>query len=57
VCRGELDEKFIPNSLKNNTVNVALAPGDGLMLEKVCYDKYNALTANKKSDIMIKLVT
>ena len=42
--------------LKDNAVNVALAPGDGLLLEKVCYDKYNSLTNNKKSEIMIKLV-
>ena len=35
---------------------VALAPGDGLLLEKVCYDKYNSLSQNK-SEIMIKYVT
>ena len=57
VFRGELDDKFIPNTLKDNAVNVALAPGDGLLLEKVCYDKYNSLTNNKKGDIMLQKVT
>ena len=56
VFRGELDDNFIPNCMKNNTVNIALAPGDGLLLEKVCYDKYNSLPGNKKNEIMIKLV-
>jgi tRNA U38,U39,U40 pseudouridine synthase TruA len=41
ICRGEMDDKFQDNTMKDNTVNVALAPGDGLLLEKVCYDKYN----------------
>jgi hypothetical protein len=39
--RGELDKQFILNTLMDNVVNVALAPGDGLLLEKVCYEKYN----------------
>lgn len=34
-------------------MNVALAPGDGLLLEKVCYDKYNEINPQKKSDIML----
>lgn len=38
-------------------MNVALAPGDGLLLEKVCYDKYNSLNDNKKSEIMLKYVS
>lgn len=37
-------------------VTVALAPGDGLLLERVCYDKYNANKKEKKNDIMIKYV-
>jgi tRNA pseudouridine38-40 synthase len=56
VFRGELDDQFMLNTLKNNNVNVALAPGDGLLLEKVGYDKYNEIKENKKSPIMLTLV-
>eukprot|EP00350_Pseudokeronopsis_sp_OXSARD2_P006652 CAMPEP_0170564558 /NCGR_PEP_ID=MMETSP0211-20121228/73596_1 /TAXON_ID=311385 /ORGANISM="Pseudokeronopsis sp., Strain OXSARD2" /LENGTH=61 /DNA_ID=CAMNT_0010884187 /DNA_START=210 /DNA_END=392 /DNA_ORIENTATION=- len=42
--------------MRDNTVNVALAPGDGLLLEKVCYDKYNELNNKKKNEIMLTLV-
>jgi tRNA U38,U39,U40 pseudouridine synthase TruA len=41
--RGGLGSNFITNTHKNNRMKVALAPGDGLLLEKVCYDKYNKL--------------
>lgn len=41
IFRGDLEDKFIANTLKDNVVNVAIAPGDGLLLEKVGYDKYN----------------
>jgi tRNA U38,U39,U40 pseudouridine synthase TruA len=42
VFHGELDpENFYKNSFSNNGVLVALAPGDGLMLERVAYDRYN----------------
>ena len=57
VMRGNLDDNFIPNTLRDNKVNVALAPGDGLLLEKVAYDKYNDIKQNKKSEIMIRLVS
>lgn len=56
VFRGGLDDNFLPNTLRDNVVNVALAPGDGLLLERVCYDKYNANKKDKKNDIMIKTV-
>lgn len=39
--------------MRDNTVNVAIAPGDGLLLEKVCYDKYNEVNPHKKGEIMI----
>lgn len=42
--------------MRDNVVNVALAPGDGLLLERVCYDKYNLNKKEKKNDIMIKFV-
>lgn len=58
VVHGKLDaELFMTNSFTNNGVLVALAPGDGLMLEKVAYDKYNQHNTDKKSDIMIQRVT
>jgi hypothetical protein len=56
VFRGGLDDNFLPNTLRDNVVNVALAPGDGLLLERVCYDKYNAFKREKKNDIMVKYV-
>jgi tRNA U38,U39,U40 pseudouridine synthase TruA len=58
VVHGNLDsELFMTNSFTNNGVLVALAPGDGLMLEKVAYDRYNEHNTDKKSDIMIQRVT
>lgn len=45
------------NTQTDNQMNVALAPGDGLLLEKVCYDKYNEINLNKKNDIMLSLVS
>jgi len=45
------------NTFTENGVNVALAPGDGLMLEKVAYDRYNDFHDKKKSDIHIQKVS
>ena len=54
---GQLDaDHFMKNSFTNNGVNVVLAPGDGLMLEKVAYDKYNENNTQKKNDVMIQRV-
>ena len=36
-----LPEKFIENSLKDNCINVPTAPGEGLMLNRVAFDRYN----------------
>ena len=58
VFHGELDaQNFLKNTFTNNGVLVALAPGDGLMLEKVSYDRYNEFNTTKKNDIMIQRVT
>jgi hypothetical protein len=54
--RGSMEDSFISNTFKDNFLNVCLAPGDGLLLEQVCYDKYNTLNDNKKSEIMLKYV-
>ena len=56
VFRGGLDDSFLNNTFNDNYVSVCLAPGDGLLLEQVCYDKYNQLNDNKKSEIMLKYV-
>ena len=51
---GDLDiENFLKNTFTNNGVLVALAPGDGLMLEKVSYDRYNQENSSSKNAIMI----
>ena len=57
VFRGGLDDQFISNTQRDNVMNVVLAPGDGLLLEKVCYDKYNQINDSKKSEIMLKYVS
>ena len=54
VIHGDLDaEHQMKNSFSANGCLVALSPGDGLMLEKVAYDKYNEFNTHKKNDIMI----
>jgi len=53
VFRGGHDDEFMERTFKDNTFSVALAPGDGLLLEKVCYEMYNKKIVNKKTDIML----
>jgi tRNA U38,U39,U40 pseudouridine synthase TruA len=53
LFHGKLNIDFLRNTFTNNGVLVALAPGDGLMLEKVSYEKYNEFNTNKKNDVMI----
>ena len=57
MFRGQLEDRFLTNTFTDNFVNVCLAPGDGLLLEEVCYDRYNKVNDNKKSEIMLKLVS
>ena len=56
IFRGGLDNDFLANTFTDNYVNVCLAPGDGLILEQVCYDKYNSVNDSKKSEIMLRYV-
>jgi hypothetical protein len=56
VFRGSLEDDFLLHTFKDNFLNVCLAPGDGLLLEEVRYDKYNSLNDNKKGEIMLKYV-
>lgn len=54
---GNMDKQhFLANTFTENGVNVALAPGDGLMLERVAFDRYNEFNKAKKQDVMIQLV-
>jgi len=54
IFHGDLDAKhFMDNSFTNNGVLVALAPGDGLMLEKVSFERYNQNNDQKKNEVMI----
>ncbi len=50
-----LDQQFILNTFRDNCMHVCLAPGDGLMLDKVGYDKYNENEERKKERVQIKL--
>jgi len=54
IFHGNLGETFIENTRKDNVLRIALAPGDGLLCEKVAYDKYNELSTTK-DPIMVKL--
>lgn len=56
VLHGNLGEQFIANSQKDNVLNVALAPGDGLLCEKVAFEKYNSLPSTNEP-IMLRKVT
>lgn len=48
MFRGHMEENFMENTMRENKMDITIAPGDGLMLEKVCYDSYNK--SNKKKD-------
>lgn len=39
--RGGMEPEFQTNTMNENKMDIALAPGDGLMLEMVCYDSFN----------------
>jgi hypothetical protein len=55
VSHGKLGKQFMANTHKDNVMNVALAPGQGLLLEEVSYDKYNRLPATQQP-VMLKSV-
>lgn len=52
---GMMCDTFVENTHKDNVMMVAIAPGDGLLCEKVAYDKYNALPTTHEP-VMVKLV-
>ena len=55
VFHGELGPGYIENTHKQNKLQVALSPGDGLLLERVAYDQYNSMPTTH-SPIMIRTV-
>ena len=55
VFHGELGPNFVKNAHKDNALSVALSPGDGLLLERVAYDKYNSLSSTLQT-VMIRTV-
>lgn len=55
VMHGELGNDFVANTHRDNVMQTILAPGDGLFLERVAYNKYNSLSTTKEP-VMLKLV-
>ena len=55
VFHGRLGSSFIENSHRDNKLQVALSPGDGLLLERVAYDNYNHLPSTQQP-VMIRTV-
>lgn len=43
VFHGKLGASFVENTHRDNSLQVALSPGDGLLCERVAYDQYNRL--------------
>ena len=46
---------YLENTHKDNVLSVALSPGDGLLLERVAYDKYNTISTTVHP-VMVRLV-
>ena len=55
VFHGRIGPSFLENAHRDNSLTVALSPGDGLLLEMVAYENYNHLPTTKEP-IMIKTV-
>ena len=51
VMHFKLPEKFIDNTFKDNETNIPTAPGEGLMLNKVSYERYNREKRDLKEQI------
>ena len=56
VFHGNLGANFVSNTHKDNVMEVALSPGDGLLLERVAYDQYNRMPTTQEP-VMLKLVS
>ena len=55
VFHGELGPGYIENTHKENRLQVALSPGDGLLLERVAYDQYNSMPTTHSPIMMVVL--
>lgn len=54
ICRKDLPADLITKSLhKNEHLRVPLAPGEGLMLNRVLYDSYNKMKPDFKMDVIV----
>jgi len=54
VCRRELPIETIGKSFSRHEVmTIPLAPGEGLILNRVLYDKYNKMKGDSKIDVVI----
>jgi len=53
VARKNLQPEVILNSFKANKFDIPLAPGEGLMLDRVSYDKYNEIKKQKRMDVKV----
>lgn len=53
MCREGLPIEFMEKSFEQESVNIPLAPGEGLFLYKIDYSKYNKHKQQKKNDIVI----
>jgi tRNA U38,U39,U40 pseudouridine synthase TruA len=41
IMHFNLEDHFIENAYTDNNINIVIAPGEGLMLNRVRYDSYN----------------
>lgn len=55
IFHGNLGLGYLENTHRDNVLSVALSPGDGLLLERVAYDKYNTISTTKHP-VMVRLV-
>eukprot|EP00826_Nyctotherus_ovalis_P022633 TRINITY_DN174_c0_g1_i21.p1 TRINITY_DN174_c0_g1~~TRINITY_DN174_c0_g1_i21.p1 ORF type:complete len:392 (+),score=116.89 TRINITY_DN174_c0_g1_i21:102-1277(+) len=55
LCRNNLPIETIPKSFKKDEkMYVPLAPGEGLMLNRVLYDGYNKTKAESRKDVVVQ---
>eukprot|EP00831_Metopus_contortus_P012784 TRINITY_DN15148_c0_g1_i2.p1 TRINITY_DN15148_c0_g1~~TRINITY_DN15148_c0_g1_i2.p1 ORF type:complete len:172 (+),score=40.00 TRINITY_DN15148_c0_g1_i2:194-709(+) len=53
MCHRKLPVSEVARSFTREKVWAPLAPGEGLMLNRVCYDKYNEMKGDTKMDIVL----
>ena len=53
IMRNGYDAGVLLNSFKANKYSMSLSPGEGLILQRVSYDKYNEIKKQKKMEVRI----